>query len=261
MIPATLRRFEPLSEQELQRGENFSTNIQVSDGGEVRFHDNRVSPNGQRRAFSIFDGHHQRHMGDRQQIHTSVKVTGGAMDTTLRGHASPITGLAFGMDGGCVVTCCQGGKVIVHDLPHGNHLAEHSVEPPLYGVAPALSAADGVLAVRLRSPRGRSRGRQTVLIWHPLTAEPVTFKVKKGTPRCLALSPDGGCLALGHDTGQLELWSVAGLLGLPTPRIRVKLARYDGAIQALAFSRGGLCLAMLTTERKLITWTGGDDVQ
>lgn len=252
----SLRRFQPGTERALGREERFTSNLTVDDQGEAWLHRNVTAPSGQREAFAVFDGRHGTYMGHREQLLTAVQVQAGDEEIILRGHASPITGIAFSVDSRAVVTACEGGKVIIHGLPMDGRLAEHILDAPSYAVSPALSAADGVLAALLLD-RGSNRTRKRVRIWYPVSGDPVDLTSRRDSPRCLAVSPDGGCLALGHESGLLELWSVAGILGQPTLRKRVKLKQYEGCIVGLAFSPGGRALGLLTSQRQLISWVQG----
>jgi WD40 repeat protein len=67
--------------------------------------------------------------------------------------------------------------------------------------------------------------------------EPVTFKGKFKTLKCLALTPDGKTVAIGGDSTTVELWDAA------TGKQRGLLKDHPGPIGSLAFSPDGKTLA------------------
>src|SRR5262249_30375580 len=97
--------------------------------------------------------------------------------------------------------------------------------------------------------RGMQDSEGQVVVWDVATGQ-VRFHVKAlpDVVRVLALTPDGGTLALGDDAGRVRLWDAA------TGREEAAFAAHGAPVSALAVSPDGTALATGSEDTTAKVW-------
>ncbi|MGH8930759.1 MAG: TIR domain-containing protein, partial [Egibacteraceae bacterium] len=207
---------------------------------------------------------------------------------TLRGHDSPVLGVAFSPGGQQLASAGRDGTLRVWTLagdvdpvvltgydgavngvafsPDGQRLASASDDRILRvwtlaeGVAPVVLTGHDrqVLGVTF-SPDGQlvasASADGTVRVWQGAgDGNPVVLRGHDGAVDSVAFSPDGQRVASASDDGTVRVWQGAGD-GNP-----VVLRGHDGAVNSVAFSPDGQRLASASADRTLRVWTLAGDV-
>jgi dipeptidyl aminopeptidase/acylaminoacyl peptidase len=212
---------------------------------------------------------------------SSPSASGQATEAwTLRGHAGPVTAVAFSPDGttlasastdstikiwnkknGELVTTLTGhvrGVACLAYSPRGGLLASGGDD----GYVRLWDASTNTLRVRLSesaskvrclafSPNGErlaaGRDDSTIEIWNVKTGKlTATFKGHKRAVLSVAFTPTGNLLVSGSADQAVKLWSLARLCDMtPGP---LQHRGQHGAIRSLAFSPNGVELAMTTND-------------
>ena len=170
-------------------------------------------------------------------------VSAAQLSRTLKGHAAPVSALAFRSDGKALLSGDRAGRLKYWDLTNGKEHAGHfrtsaladKVEEPARSILAAAMTFDGrTLAVAVVQPHPENSpdaDRSYVELWDVLTGRLRTILRDVSGP--LAFSPDGRTLAIGG-----RLWDAAK--GTP----RAVYRRLSTTPRAVAFTPDGAVLAL-----------------
>ena len=167
----------------------------------------------------------------------------GQVEWTLVGHNSWVWGLAFSPDGTRLATTSWDGTARVWDLDDGREIVTFTghhatVATMLFGVA---FSPDG--------QRVLTAGERNVREWNATTGQELrTFSGDELEVFGLALSPDGGRLAVGRQDGSVAVWDLASGDKL------LQLSGHNGLVNGLAFSPDGTRLATASFDKLAKVW-------
>lgn len=154
----------------------------------------------------------------------------GELVAALGRHDAPVHCLAFGPNGGCIVSGSQGpGDIALWDTAGGSAIRTWRAHPG--GVACVAVSPDG------RWIASGGIADNTVIVW-AVESGHVHHMHRHGDGRgrqrvlCLAFSPDGRWFATGSTDGTARTWDTASGRGLTT-------MRSDAAVHCLAISPDG----------------------
>jgi len=160
----------------------------------------------------------------------------------------PILALAISSDDE-LVACSRGDKLAVYDL-RGPRLVAELVDPALAASRPGAAHEDLVRSLAFNRTGNvlASGGFRTVKLWRrPQTT--VQGEITSGQPaRSQAIAPGGKLLALGTQTGAIELHDLTG--GQP---VKV-LTGHAGAVTGLVFAVDGTRLYSAALDKTLRAW-------
>jgi WD40 repeat protein len=196
-----------------------------------------------------------------------VRLRGGGPDATLRGHADSVVGIAASRDGTWLASGDQSGRVLIWDAKadrlrraldaHRGRLRALAMSAD--GTTLATCGDDG--AVRLwalddRADRPQARGHHgavasllfvsdtelasvgsdgRLVLWESRSGVHRSIAVSTEGLRDLALSPDGGLLALAGEPDSIWIWQRV------RPRLRKLVAQHNPL--AVAFAPSGVLVA------------------
>jgi len=168
----------------------------------------------------------------------------GQVEWTLVGHTSMVWGLAFSPDGRRLATTSWDGTATVWDLDNGQEIVtftghKNALENAwVFGVT---FSPDGQRVFTAAERYGRE--------WDATTGEELrTFSGEGLDVFGLALSPDGGRLAIGRADGSVTVWDIRSGDKL------LQLSGHNGLVNDLAYSPDGTRLATGSFDKLAKVW-------
>jgi len=164
--------------------------------------------------------------------------------SSLRGHEGVIESLAFASDGKTLISC--GWDRTVRTWAVGAGLSEWGKE------IDTLASEAHLFAVSI-SPDGRylaAGGTDSLHLWSsdPDSRWRQLDISDRGSHHALAMSPDGGLLALGCGDGAIKLWEVSGRKEVGV------LERFSDELRKIEFSRDGSHLGGTSFAGEFTAW-------
>ncbi|MGO9925219.1 MAG: WD40 repeat domain-containing protein, partial [Mycobacterium sp.] len=195
------------------------------------------SPNGHRVVSGSFDGEVQIWDADT-----------GAQIMALKGHTSPVTGVAFSPDGRRIVSANDSGELRLWDADNYAEIAGASTPTDGSAIETVAFSPDG-----RHIATGGSLG--DVRLWDAQTLQPSAQLVSWHTGEVLtvAFSPDGRILASGSRDTTIRLWNAD--TGQP---IGDPLRGQRDAVKSVAFSPDGHRLASGSADTTVWIWDVAD---
>jgi WD40 repeat protein/uncharacterized membrane protein len=199
-------------------------------------------------------------------VSATTRPTGGqaAEPLLLKGHANPVTSLAFTPDGKTLATAGNDGEVKVWEVAGGKEQA--SFGRGSFEIFALAISPDGRLLAMAGGEGARTSRRGTVRILEAASGKEVAkLEGHAARVRCVAFAPDGKTLATGSFDGAVKLWDVGAAkethhLAHPEERVASLAFSADGSLVAFGFDSGGLQLCDVATgsERRAMKASTGN---
>jgi WD40 repeat protein/serine/threonine protein kinase len=170
------------------------------------------------------------------------------MRSTLHGHLGPVVGLAFSPDSKLLASV-GGGSARLWDAEAAQARGEMpwSAEPRSIDFAP-----DGNTLLVAGYPVNDRVRTGVAKLFHVADRQVVaSFQWDKGALHSAAFTPDGRGIALGGETGVVNLWR-------PTPPAEPVFARHHADVRSLAFDPAGPLLATAGSDKVIKFWNLAD---
>lgn len=168
-----------------------------------------------------------------------------SINTALRGHTAPVTGIIFWAENSHVASSSLDGTIRIWNLNTGDQPTV-VMEAGLPVRALAMSPNEGTIAaahddgsISLWSPQTGTR-LQTLSGGHPLGS----------AVNALAFSPDGSLLASAGEGGEVMVWS----LSADAEQAPVVLTGHTGAVVSVLFNAEGTLLVTLGEDNTIRLW-------
>ncbi|MEM9462179.1 MAG: SUMF1/EgtB/PvdO family nonheme iron enzyme [Myxococcota bacterium] len=179
-------------------------------------------------------------------------VDSGSHLATLRGHRGPVRAVAFSPDGTRVVTASHDGTARVWDAATGEPRTSLSLGAAYQGphgssTIDARFTPDGQRVLTI-GPDDEAR------VWDPVTGEAIAHDdvhaslADADSVTAVAVSPDGGCLAIAATDGAVRLWSAE------SKDARATLQEHTAPVRTMVFSPDGTQLATASEDRTARVW-------
>jgi WD40 repeat protein len=173
----------------------------------------------------------------------------------LRGHSHVVFDVAFSPDGGLIASGSRDGAVIVWDASSGEERAR------LIGhrnqVQSVTFSRDGAYVIsgsgnpELKTSDGKLIGEAdyTVRVWNIADeTEAARLEGHQAMVHCVAVSPDGQCVASADSEGVIRMWDIHGGLGLGSFNAGGK------SVRRLEFSPNGTVLFSASFDGTIRVW-------
>lgn len=176
---------------------------------------------------------------------TLWNVVNVSINTALRGHTAPVTGIIFWAENSHVASSSLDGTIRIWNLNVGNQPAI-VMETGLPVRALAMSWNEGTIAA--------AHDDGSISLWSPQTGERLQT-LSGGHPlgsavNALAFSPDGSLLASAGEGGEVVVWS----LSADEERAPVTLTGHTGAVVSVLFNIEGTLLVTLGEDNTIRLW-------
>jgi WD40 repeat protein len=219
---------------------------------------------------SVYDGH-RGEVSATALTATGELVTGGAdkvvrrwdlkesKPTTDFPASHPISCLAISPNGrqmavgtGKYKTSFEPGELVLCPFPASKDSPAPQVIASTVTPINVAFAPDGNTLVATVLSQDSLRGySQNVLIVNLSSGK--TSTLNNGKPLSLAVSADGRLLAVGHSTGEIEVWTLDSFSGTSANPIKT-LSRHEGPVAAVGFSPDGTTLVSGGYDRNVKVW-------
>jgi WD40 repeat protein len=168
----------------------------------------------------------------------------GEVELTLLGHTNMVLGLAFSPDGRRLATTSWDGTARVWDLDDGQEIVTFTGHKNALESATVFGVTFSLDGQRVFTA-GDRYGRE----WDATTGEELrTFSGEGLDVFGLALSPDGGRLAIGRADGSVTVWDV------DSGDKVFQLSGHAGLVNSLAFGPDGTRLATASFDKLAKVW-------
>ncbi|HWE40548.1 MAG TPA: hypothetical protein VG406_28630 [Isosphaeraceae bacterium] len=178
-------------------------------------------------------------------------VAAGREVVTLTERDHPVVGVAFGPDADSVTSLDAGNTVKVRRLDDGrvSHVVRSS-KSPSFGVGPS-SVVFGAESRRVVAIRSAGTSPGVVTTWDVTRSLVRGLSGQRGTPRCVAMSPDGKLVASVNHEQILTIWD------FETGKIvRTFEAKVASRLILLAYSPEARLLVAADEDGALHVWSG-----